>query len=218
MGLKEFWGTTQAHTQLLERAGGRSAGRLAALSDGVFAIAMTLLVLNLTVPAASAIHSEADLNRVLLALVPRLLVYGLSFLTLGTFWNGQQILLESLATSHRSLTWINLAFLFGISLVPFSTGLLAELPSYQGALLLYWGNILLPGIALHQGSGWARRLHLIKDDAIDVSHAMQRRIVILMLLYTLGASLCFFHPYWSIAFIIAVQLYFVGRGAAPGRE
>src|SRR5882757_5048163 len=102
---------------------GQSLERLAALSDGVFAVAMTLLVLDLHVPAAEAVHSEQDLWTVLGHLAPRLVVYLMSFLTLGIFWVGQQTQLNNLARGDRDLAWINLGFLFGISLMPFSTSL-----------------------------------------------------------------------------------------------
>jgi hypothetical protein len=69
---------------------GRSVERLAALSDGIFAVAMTLLVLDLRVPAAETLRSENGLWVALLALSPPLIVYLMSFLTLGIFWVGQQ--------------------------------------------------------------------------------------------------------------------------------
>lgn len=89
---------------------GHSVERLAALSDGVFAIAMTLLVLDLRVPLASDIHTEADLWRTLLSLAPRLVPYLLSFMTLGIFWLAQQTQLNQFARSNRTLAWIHVAF------------------------------------------------------------------------------------------------------------
>ncbi len=71
------------------------------MSDGIFAVAMTLLVLDLHVPVAQAVHSEHDLWRALAALAPRLVVYLLGFLTLGIFWVGQQTQLNHL-TPFRS--------------------------------------------------------------------------------------------------------------------
>ncbi len=90
------------------RIAGQSVERLAALSDGIFAVAMTLMVLDLRLPAAEAIHSEHDLWRALVALLPRLLTYLMSFLTLGIFWVGQQSQLNHLARSDRHLSWIHL--------------------------------------------------------------------------------------------------------------
>ena len=100
------------------RIAGQSVERLAALSDGIFAVAMTLMVLDLRLPAAAAIHSEHDLWRALVALLPRLLTYFMSFLTLGIFWVGQQTQLNHLARSDRHLSWIHLGFLFAVTLGP----------------------------------------------------------------------------------------------------
>jgi uncharacterized membrane protein len=65
------------------RIAGQNIERLAALSDGVFAVAMTLLVLDLRTPAETAIHSESDLWHAIAALAPRIFVYLMSFLTLA---------------------------------------------------------------------------------------------------------------------------------------
>lgn len=69
---------------------GKSVERLAALSDGIFALAMTLLVLDLRTPAANAIHSERDLWQALFAMGPQIVMYLMSFITLGIFWVCQQ--------------------------------------------------------------------------------------------------------------------------------
>jgi uncharacterized membrane protein len=128
---------------------GQSVERLAALSDGIFAVAMTLLVLDLRAPAQETIHSEHDLRRALVALSPRLVMYLMSFLTFGIFWIGQQTQLNHLAHSDRSLSWIHILFLFAVSITPFSTMLLAEFTAYRLALLEYWLNILLLGSTLY---------------------------------------------------------------------
>lgn len=199
---------------------GQSVERLAALSDGIFAVAMTLLVLDLRVPAADAIHSERDLWRALLALCPQLIMYMMSFLTLGIFWVGQQTQLNHLSRSARSLTWMHLLFLFAVTLTPFSTRLLAEHTAYRSALLIYWLNILLLGVALYLTWTCAIGLRLVKDDMPpEISSAIKRRIVLGQSSYAFGAALCVFNPHWSIAFIVTVQLYYViaprlGRNAA----
>jgi uncharacterized membrane protein len=134
---------------LYNRVAGQSVERLAALSDGIFGVAMTLLVLDLRSPARLLVHSEGDLLSALAETLPQLVLYLMSFVTLGIFWVGQQTQLNHLGRSDRHLTWIHLAFLFFVTLLPFSTKLLAEFYLFRTALLGYWLNILLLGVGLY---------------------------------------------------------------------
>lgn len=189
------------------RLAGQSLERLAALSDGIFAVAMTLLVLDLHAPATEAIHNETDLWRALVTLLPTLIMYLMSFLTLGIFWNGQQVQLNHLARGNRHLTWIHLAFLAAVCMMPFSTSLLARFIAYRIALLVYWFNILILGLALYVSWRYARAAGLLGETTtVEISCAIERRILIAQSLYAVGALLCLFNTYWSIAFIVLVQL------------
>ena len=186
---------------------GRSLERLAALSDGIFAVAMTLLVLDIHIPSASAIHSETELCWALTGMAPQWIAYLMSFLTLGIFWAGQQTQLNHIREGSRDLTWIHLGFLFTITLMPLTTRLLAEFITYRMALVLYWLNILLPGAMLYWSWTHATRHGLIKEDtAAEVQGAICRRILIAQSLYALGAVLCVVSNYLSIGFIVLVQL------------
>jgi uncharacterized membrane protein len=189
---------------------GRSLERLASLSDGVFAFAMTLLVLDLRVPAAEVVHSEQGLRVALAALAPNLLTYFMSFMTLGIFWVGQHTQLSKLKYSERTLTWIHLVFLLMVTMVPFSTKLLAAFITYRTALVIYWLNILGLGATLYWGWSYVRKANLIKEEAppgIDV--AVRGRIIIAQALYAVGALLCLVNTYVSIGFIVLVQLNYV---------
>jgi uncharacterized membrane protein len=198
-------------TTAYNRIAGQSAERLAALSDGIFAFAMTLLVLDLHVPAIEAIRGEHDLLLALAALKSRIIVYLLSFMTLGIFWVGQQTQLNHLERSNVRLTWIHLGFLFFVTIMPFSTGLLAEFTSYRTALIVYWFNIFCLGAALYLSWGCATRSELVKSDIPpEVPAAVCRRIIVAQTFYALATLLCLFvDTHWSIGFIIAVQLYYV---------
>jgi uncharacterized membrane protein len=186
---------------------GQNVERLAALSDGVFAIAMTLLVLDLRVPLRAEIHAEADLWRMLLSLTPRLIPYLLSFMTLGIFWIGQQTQLNQFGRADRTLTWIHIGFLFAVSLMPFSTGLLAEFITYRLSVVVYWLNLLLLGVMLLSSVRYAWRAKLMKEE-ITAEHyaAHERRIVTYQALYAVGVLLCIINTYVSIIFIILVEL------------
>ena len=188
---------------------GQSLERLAALSDGIFAVAMTLLVLDLHVPASEAIHSQGQLWHALAHAAPELISYLLSFMTLGIFWNGQQAQLNAFTRSDRNLSWIHLAFLFAVSLMPFSTRLLAEYIAYRSVLIAYWGNIFLLGLLLFVSWRYATRTGLLQPEITrDRQCAVERRIVVGQGLYAFGALLCVFNTYVSIAFIILVQVNF----------
>ena len=186
---------------------GRSLERLAALSDGIFAVAMTLLVLDIHIPSASAIHSEAELCWALAGMAPQWIAYLMSFLTLGIFWAGQQTQLNHLREGSRDLTWIHLAFLFTITLMPLTTRLLAEFITYRGALLIYWLNILILGAILYWSWKYVTHAGLIKDDTPEeVRASICKRITIAQSLYAAGAALCVINTWVSIAAIVLVQL------------
>ncbi len=192
------------------RIAGQSLERLAALSDGIFAVAMTLLVLDLHVPVSTIsnqITTEQDLWKALVKLGPNLFPYLMSFLTLGIFWVGQQTQLNYSTRSDRHLTWIHLAFLLAVTLMPFSTGLLAAYITFRVALVVYWLNIVLLGTMLFVSWQYARHVQLMKDEVTtEIFSANQRRILIAQSLYAFGALLCVINTYVSIGFIVLVQL------------
>jgi uncharacterized membrane protein len=192
---------------IYNRIANQNLDRLAALSDGLFAFAMTLLVLDLHVPLREAIHSEHGLAHALVGLTPQLLMYLMSFLTLSIFWNGQQTQLNYFAHGNRDLAWIHLAFLASITFMPFSTQLLAEFIQYRTALLVYWFNIFIAGLVLYISWRYATRKHMLKDDIpLEIRRAIRRRVVFAQGLYALGAALCVISTYWSIGFIFLIQL------------
>jgi uncharacterized membrane protein len=192
---------------LYNRVAGQSVERIAALSDGIFAVSMTLLVLDLHVPAAEAIRSERDLRHALIVLSPRLIIFLMSIMTNGIFWVGQQTQLNYFARSDRNLAWIHIAFLCAITLTPFSTSLLAEFIHHRTALLVYWTNILLLGLTLYWSWSYATRAKLLADDLPpEVNLAVRRRIVVAQSLYAIGAALCFINTYWAIAAIVLIQI------------
>jgi len=194
---------------LYNRLAGGGLERLAALSDGVFAFAMTVLVLDIRIPKLDSVHSEHDLWLAVVALAPRFVMYLMSFLTLGIFWVGQQTQLNNVARSDRDYAWLHIMFLAAIGLVPFSTALLAEYIEYRIAMLIYWLNIVLLGALILASWTYAVRRKLVKEDAPkELSRAMYGRVLIAQCLYAFGAALCFIDTSWSIGFIVAVQLYY----------
>ncbi len=198
---------TSVMDQTYNQVAGKSLERIAALSDGLFAFAMTLIVLDIRLPEIASVHSEGDLLSALLAMAPRMVTYLMSFLTLGIFWVGQQVQLSHLERSDRHLTWLHLLYLAVVTLIPLSTRLLAGFIGYRTALLAYWVNLLLLGIVIYACWAYACKAKLVKKEAMRGDYSLlRRRILSAQGLYAFGASLCFFDTAWSIAFIVLVQL------------
>jgi len=194
-----------------DRIAGQSKDRLAAISDGIFGVAMTLLLLELRAPDAASVRpgSERDLWHAIAGNGPAFLVYLMSFMTLGIFWVGQQTQLNHLARSDRNLTWLHLAFLFPVTILPFSTRLLTAFVAYRVALLAYWFNIFLLGAMLYLCWRYTDSANLADPKMPPhVKGAVCRRIVLAQTWYAAGAALCLLpiSTYWSIGFIILVQL------------
>ena len=113
----------------------RSPGRLEAFSDGVFAIAITLLILEIRVPSAHDASTVAELWRALLERWPSYFAFLLSFLTIYVAWSGHHLMVQQVQLVTLRLVWANAFFLLGITFLPFPTALVAEhLTSPSGVL------------------------------------------------------------------------------------
>jgi len=117
-----------------------SKGRLEAFSDGVIAILITIMVLELRVPAGADVFA-------LRPLLPVFLSYVLSFIFLGIYWNNHHHLLQAAQLVNGSVLWANLHLLFWLSLVPFVTGWMGENEFTPWPVALYGAVLLCAAIA-----------------------------------------------------------------------
>jgi uncharacterized membrane protein len=195
---------------------GGDVGRIEALSDGIFAFAATVLVLDFRSPDPADIHSEAALLSALAASAPRLMPWLLSLLTLGIFWLAQQTQLSHLARSNRDLTWLHLTFLAIITVLPFTTRLLADFLTYRAAFLIYWVNITLLGVAVYATWAYAERAKLIRDDApAELTGAFRRRVIFAQSLYAVSALIGLVNVPLGLALIILIQLNYAFAPRLP---
>jgi uncharacterized membrane protein len=193
---------------------GQSVERLKTLADGVFAVAMTLLVLDVHLPETEADDSSALWHQ-LQDLGPQFAAYLLSFTMLGTFWLAQHTFLDRCRRSDRMLSWATLAFLFFVSTLPFAASTLAEHTDVTLAVLLYWGDLLGLGLTL----GWqifhADRQGLVHDPS-DLA-LVRRRLFLAQSLYAVAAALSFVSPPASIIGLALTQLFFIVSPRLPVR-
>ena len=167
------------------------------------------MVLDIKVPQKQNITTDIELIHALVLLLPKLITYVMSFMTLGIFWMGYVTQTSYLNKSDRNLNWLTIFFLIIVSLMPFSTSFLSEHIHLKIAVWVYWLNVLLCGVALYFQWQYivAKNFTTLEDHALkEVNNALNRRIVIAQSLYAFGAFLAIWNTYWSVGFILAVQL------------
>jgi uncharacterized membrane protein len=120
--------------------------RIEALADGIFAVAMTILVLELHVPELGSGASDAGLLSALRSLAPKALSFASGFVILGTLWIGHHYQFRYIRRSTRALLWINLVFLLTISSLPFVIALLGSYGAMRVTCILY-GTTLVVAMA-----------------------------------------------------------------------
>jgi uncharacterized membrane protein len=126
----------------------RSLDRILALSDGVFAIALTLLVLNIEVPEIPEYLVAEELPGALLDLWPKFLSYLLSFVVIIFYWIAHHSIFGLIKDHDRVLIWLNSLFLLCVAFLPFPTALLGEYGDQQLVVVIYAGSLTITRLLL----------------------------------------------------------------------
>ena len=184
--------------------------RLEALADGIFAIVMTLLVLELKIPSLSGVSTIDDLPVMLSGILPALLAYILSFAVLFTFWRAHNFVISGFAKElDMWLSNINAVFLFFVGMVPFTSFVLGRYSGSQAAIILFGANVIAIGLALF----WMRQYALTSPNIATVrtNRAANRRanirILMPVILATLAIILSFYDTRLSfVLFTVAIAL------------
>lgn len=196
----------------------KETGRLEAFSDGVFAVAITLLVLGIQVPA-QIFSSDTDLGTTLLKQWPVFLAFVTSFATIGIMWINHHRLFTHIKRADTTLMALNLVLLLVIVFVPFPTALIAQYivhPNQHLAALVYSGTFLLMAICfnlLWRYASYKNRLLGKSADQQEVQ-AISRQYRWGPLLYLITFGLAWLYVPASIALNLLFALYF----ALPGRK
>lgn len=134
--------------------------RIEALTDGIFAVAMTLLVLDVKLPIEPADLDGPGLRAALVALFPKFESYVISFAVLCVFWLGHHRLMHRLRHVDQWFLWLNLLFVMCITLVPFTTSLMGAYRDLEDVAVVYGAN--LAAILAMQCLMWWRALHRLE--------------------------------------------------------
>jgi uncharacterized membrane protein len=160
--------------------------RIEALSDGVFAVAMTLLIIDVRVPQLPGHPSFSELASAVLALWPHFDVYAVSFLIVGLYWVSHHLLFDLIRRSDRGLMWINMIFLLFVVVIPFSTALLGRYLDNRFAILFYGTNLILVGLALQILWTYATTHHRLVEEKLE-AQTIRLGTVRLMAVPAIGA-------------------------------
>jgi len=177
-------------------------GRLEAFSDGVFAILITILVLELKLPKGSDLPA-------LRPLIPVFLSYVLSFVFLGIYWNNHHHLLQLAGRINGSILWANLHLMFWLSLIPFVTGWMGEHPTAPLPTAVYAVVMVMAAVAYT-----LLQNHIVRADGehsqLKQAVGQDRKGKLSLLLYVASVPLSFARPFLAqICFVIVALIWLV---------
>ena len=181
-------------------------GRLEAFSDGVIAVIITIMVLEMRVPQGTDLSS-------LQTLAPVFLSYVLSFVYIGIYWNNHHHLLHAARRINGRIMWANLHLLFWLSLVPFATAWMGENHFAQLPVAIYGFALLMPALA------WVllqRQMIALegRDALLAVAVGNDLKGKLSLVLYIAGISLAFVNRWVACALYVVVALMWL----APDRR
>jgi uncharacterized membrane protein len=185
--------------------------RLEAFSDGVIAVIVTIMVLDLKVPHADGLAG-------FLAVLPSIAVYLLSFLLTGLYWINHHALIDRLKHVDALILWANLCFLFTLSLIPFFTNYLVEKGIRPFPVGLYAASLFLDGVTWTLlAQAIARHLCLRADDPEEAAElaeqlAQLRKGLICLGTYLIAIAVAFYHPLISLGLVAVINLVWVVPG------
>lgn len=171
-------------------------GRLEAFSDGVLAIIITIMVLEMKVPHGDSL---ADLK----PLLPVFLSYVLSFIYLGIYWNNHHHLMHIVHKVSGTVLWSNIHLLFWLSLVPFATAWMGENHFSKWPLILYGLILLMAAIAYYILAHCLTNVHG-KDSELAIAIGKDRKGIISIIFYIIGIICSFFIPMLGLSFYVLV--------------
>jgi uncharacterized membrane protein len=189
--------------------------RVEAFSDGVIAIIVTLLVLEIKVPQLSGPDLNAQLLQAMARALPLVGAYVVSFLVLLVFWVSHHHFLHSLKRVDRRLLWINGLFLMLLAFVPAPTALIGEYPGASAGTVLYGVVLALAGLAFVWMRAYATRHGALLHEAIppEAARKAMRKSLLSPGLYGIGAGLGLVDTRLAWALYALVPLIFMLPGA-----
>jgi uncharacterized membrane protein len=184
--------------------------RIEAFSDGVFGVAITLLVIDIRVPSFGHEPTNSEMWLALGAIGSKLLIFAISFIMIGFFWIGHHLIFWSIERSNRILMWVNLVFLFPIVCLPAATALVGEYPKNGTAATVYVAVVVSTALLLDLVWWYASSSGLIssamKPESVMAQH---RRLLLVTLIMVVAGCIAPFFPQFAIGAMLVAILYVI---------
>lgn len=177
-------------------------GRLEAFSDGVLAIIITIMVLEMKVPHGASLEA-------LKPLLPVFMSYILSFTYIAIYWNNHHHMMRAVKHVSGTVMWANVHLLFWLSLFPFVTGWMGENHFSTWPVAIYGGVAFMAGIAYYILAHCLADLHG-KDSALAQALGKDRKGVLSVVIYAIGIGLSFVNPWIGVSlYALVAMIWFI---------
>jgi uncharacterized membrane protein len=178
-------------------------GRLEAFSDGVLAIIITIMVLEIKVP-------HGDILEDLKPLLPIFISYILSFIYIGIYWNNHHHLMQVVQKVSGAVLWSNIHLLFWLSLVPFATAWMGENHFSKWPVILYGFILMMAGVAYYILAHCLTAIH-DKNSTLAKAIGKDRKGIASVVLYVLGiVAAVFIHPWVGFSlYVVVAAIWFI---------
>lgn len=189
--------------------------RISALIDGIFAIVMTILVLDIKVPHEMNIYRQVHIEHFLTGHFQDIIVYMIVFITLGYLWYVHHNQFHYIQHTDRNHLWISILTLMFIALIPFSSSLVNKFPDDSVAECFLAGNMFIVGLLNYAGWAYATKRNRLVGENISRSAIMaeKKRLLIFMLVSVAAVAMSFIHPVYAFYFLLLapIMVFFVKK-------
>lgn len=184
--------------------------RLENFSDGVFAIAVTLLILNVRIPDTKYMDNY-HLNRDLVRIIPHTVTFIFTFLVIGVFWVEHHRIFSFVKVLNSRLLWLNILYLLFVAMIPLPAAIISENPFLPTAILFYTTTLLIIALLHLIVLQYMLQNKQLKHEALtkDIYRAAQKNAVVGPICYVLAAAASFVNVYISFFFILAAMIFHI---------
>jgi uncharacterized membrane protein len=186
--------------------------RVEAFSDGIFAIIITLLVLEIKVPHINDTAETGELREALLGLLPKFISWIISFFTIAVIWVNHHKIFKQIKVLDSGIFWWNALLLLWCTFIPFPTAVLGDFPDDETSIVLYGTVMSLMAASFSLMRFYAIRKPYLLDESVDILQFRKGTFLSVLfgpVMYLSGIASGFLHPYVAFVIFLGIPVYFI---------